>query len=543
MAGPIVFNAMDANPNIVGDLVVVLPPLRAALSEVLLPLEVDLPTLEVALDGFEGAWGNLVVELPALEFLGTDAIPGVITTVSGSLFAELPALKSSFTTTALAAPNLAELVAELPSLEFAGTGFNSTWGNLLVELPALDLRLYETASGAILDVVLPPLRLAAYQNVAPVTASLTALVQPVGSLLASATWVFESAFAFDDDMVTDLLFALRSRFAFVDEYSPIGKLIMALESSIAARDTFRFIINLDLEDEIAFTDLADIRAELVIRLASQIVFADETIRWMSAIATVASAFVLRDAMSASLGQTITSAIELTDLLEMNLAAVANLISEVEFADELTGTLHAFTTIQSDIEFTDDFAALLSLLMELEDEVLIYTRFVTPDGGSYVGYVVNVRTAAVGTLTNMPFNSMATVVVGGRSITYGAAQEGIYRFGGNDDDGEPIQARVRMGLNDFGSDQLKRVPNSFIGYTSDGRLVLKTITADGGRKKENWYSLKVRSAHSAQGERFDIAKGLTALYWGFEVENIDGADFSIKDLKVWPMVLQRRKSGR
>ena len=115
--------------------------------------------------------------------------------------------------------------------------------------------------------------------------------------------------------------------------------------------------------------------------------------------------------------------------------------------------------------------------------------------------------------------------------------------GDDDDGAPIHARVRTGLTSFGTEVLKKNPNMYLTLRSDGELLLRVITTDGGRKKENWYKLHRREATEPVEGRFDIAKGLTSVYWGYQIENIAGADFELATIKSWPFVVQRRKSGR
>ena len=57
------------------------------------------------------------------------------------------------------------------------------------------------------------------------------------------------------------------------------------------------------------------------------------------------------------------------------------------------------------------------------------------------------------------------------------------------DGDPIAAHVRTGYLNF--EALTHVINAWIGYTSDGQLILKAITGDGGTRKENWYRMKAR----------------------------------------------------
>lgn len=539
----IIFDELDGPLVQNGTLSVVLPLPRVLLSEVQVPLLIEFPMPEVAFEGAHHTAGTLSIDMESPIVYFTDAIPGIVTTVAGNLVLYGPRPRSTFGQTVLEAPDLVLLDIESPLPVFVGTGFNSVWGTLSIDMARLSIRAYEVYTGPILEVESDPFVFSGAQVVAEPNAAIFGLLDVTGSLLGSTNWVFKSKLLVNDEFSAELLFAMQSNIAFADEASVLGTLRLAITSNVTLRDAFRFLIEVNLEDEVEFTDDIVLRAEVVMRLASQLVLEDETIGWMMAVTTIASAFVLRDRLNASIGQTFESVFEIVDELTAQLAAIITLLSAVEIADEMAGTLHAFVTMNSNIVIDDDFAALLSMLMELDDEVVVYTRFVTPDGETFIGYIVNVRTSAVTTMTNYPFNAFTTVKVGGRTIGLATGQYGVYRLGGDTDDGEPIRARARLGLNDFGTNQLKRVSNSFIGYTSDGKVVLKTVTTDGGRKKENWYTLKPRSAHSAVDGRFDIAKGLTARYWGWELENAQGSDFELADLKVWPMPLQRRKSGR
>lgn len=158
------------------------------------------------------------------------------------------------------------------------------------------------------------------------------------------------------------------------------------------------------------------------------------------------------------------------------------------------------------------------------------------GEDYVGYVMNTRTRGVTQYENYNFNSFAEL--DGRY--YGANDEGLYLLEGDSDGTAPISAYIRTGLTNFGTQFKKQVHDAYIGYTTDGKLLLKVITTDAGQRKENWYSLNAKDVEATSDNRFRIAKGVKSVYWQFEVANIDGADFDISNMTVWPFVLHRRK---
>jgi hypothetical protein len=137
--------------------------------------------------------------------------------------------------------------------------------------------------------------------------------------------------------------------------------------------------------------------------------------------------------------------------------------------------------------------------------------------------------------NYPFNSFAF----SNRRYLAASADGIYELVGEDDDGVEIDAYVRTGLLDLGTTALKQVIRAYLGYTSDGRLLLKTFTTDGGQKIERWYELTERTADATREARVKFGKGVKARYWQFEVRNIEGSDFSIDQLQVLPLMLSRR----
>jgi hypothetical protein len=155
---------------------------------------------------------------------------------------------------------------------------------------------------------------------------------------------------------------------------------------------------------------------------------------------------------------------------------------------------------------------------------------------FVAYAMTIAGAAVSEYVDIPFNSQ--VVHDGK--LYVGSDTGIYLMEGADDDGEPINASVRVGLNALGTQLKKAIPAAYVGYTADGTLFLKVSTTDAGVKRTNIYKLNPVRKDVVSDNRFTPSKGLHSVYWDFEISNYEGADFTLETIKVWRMPLNRRK---
>lgn len=222
---------------------------------------------------------------------------------------------------------------------------------------------------------------------------------------------------------------------------------------------------------------------------------------------------------------------LTALIAVNLAVVAT----ADGADTIADTL----TVSAILAETGTVTAAVSsnaVLTALLAEGGTASVALNLGGEDYYGYVVNAETGAVSTYTNFPFNSFAELGV----TQFAAADTGLYQLGAATDAGAEIYAKVRSGLMDFGSHFQKRLFSAEMGYTSDGTLVLKAVTNNGGQATENWFKLTAQTADHPREAVIKLGKGLKSMYWQFEFENIDGAAFSLHDVRLFPVQLTRRR---
>jgi len=150
-------------------------------------------------------------------------------------------------------------------------------------------------------------------------------------------------------------------------------------------------------------------------------------------------------------------------------------------------------------------------------------------------VMHTEALSLSTYSNFPFNSFATF----NGLVLGAGPDGIFSLGGATDNGAVIQAMARVGMTDFSTSHLKRVDRVYVGYRTDGDLVLRVLTDEIHQRD---YLLAASGAPGLHGNHLQIGKGLAARYWQFEVRNLNGADFQLNAIELKPTALARRVGG-
>lgn len=167
-------------------------------------------------------------------------------------------------------------------------------------------------------------------------------------------------------------------------------------------------------------------------------------------------------------------------------------------------------------------------------VLQSNGFVQP-GASFSTIVMHTESMALSTYDNYNFNSFAKF----NGVYLGANGSGIFALSGATDDGALINAAARVGITDFGTSHLKRVDRMYVGYRTDGDMVLRVFTDETTSRD---YLLTSTGKTGMHGNHVRIGKGLAARYWQFEIQNRFGSDFEMNMIEVKPTVLRRRIGG-
>jgi len=169
-------------------------------------------------------------------------------------------------------------------------------------------------------------------------------------------------------------------------------------------------------------------------------------------------------------------------------------------------------------------------------IIAQSTGIEPAATVYHTVAMHTETMAVTTYSNYPFNSFAAF----NGIYLAAGDAGLFALTGATDDGVFIDAAMRVGITDFGDSHLKRVPRMYIGYRTDGDLILRVITDEAHTRD---YPLRSTGVSGIHGAHVKIGKGVNARYWQFEIRNVDGADFELSAIEAKPILTARRIGGR
>jgi hypothetical protein len=222
-------------------------------------------------------------------------------------------------------------------------------------------------------------------------------------------------------------------------------------------------------------------------------------------------------------------LEVTQLLAL-------LTDGVGVADTQQNTLIITVLETAEVAADDTIELTAQYFASLFDRVDVMAFIKTPAELAQ-GWVMNTEGAMpVSEYDNYTFNSLAY----GPDQMLGCTDQGLYILEGDDDAGTDIDAEVTSLMLDFATSKLKRMSTAYLGYTSDGQLLLKVRSVEQGTYAERWYEGRNPSAQPTPGEnRMKIGKGLRSRYWTFELVNIDGSDFELDKVELYPVVLQRR----
>lgn len=315
--------------------------------------------------------------------------------------------------------------------------------------------------------------------------------------------------------------------------------LATLGEALTFKDTVGIAYAMLVQDSVAIGATPTASLRHAIQLADALTLVSGVGGALDAQVTVATAFALADSLASVYPHALAENVDLSGTVAATLRATLKLLDAMRVQDGVTPGVTWLVQTDEAFELTDANATTATLGMLLAEgiEMLGELRF---DDGAYLAWVVNTETRAFVKYRNFPFNSFAQI--GNRY--FGCSGDGIYELAGDDDAGEPINAVVRGGLTDLGSSLLKRQPAAYIGYRAGDQMVLKvTVMAvqpsSDIERQEHWYRMEPRQANAIRENRVKLGRGLKSTYWGWELTNIDGADFDVDSFSWYPIVLERR----
>jgi hypothetical protein len=218
-----------------------------------------------------------------------------------------------------------------------------------------------------------------------------------------------------------------------------------------------------------------------------------------------------------------------------LMLAAQFLDEVNIASSYENTLTIVVEETARFEADDTIELTAKLLAEILDEIDVYSLFKTPVDLAQ-GWVMNTEgDMPISEYDSFEFIAMAQF----KGVLSGTSDDGLYVMGADTDDGQPITSEIASLMLDFGTSRQKRISSAYLGYTSESELVLKVRSVSDGVLFEHWYKACPVVADAPREGRVNVGKGLRSRYWQFELTNVDGGDFEIDQLEMYPIFLSRR----
>lgn len=304
-------------------------------------------------------------------------------------------------------------------------------------------------------------------------------------------------------------------------------------------DTTSFVVHMLAADGISFGSLATGEYRMLARAASRLILAGYANSYAEALQQIADALVFGNLVEWMQLAGTADTLALNDRIDSLYAAFARVVERLVLSANgsqeysLTVMLREGFVLNAQATHEAEFTAQLA-------DSIGFAMALSFDSGDFIAWVMNTESRGLSRYTNYPFNSFAKV--GGRY--YGAHSGGIARLGGRDDMGEPIKAKLRLGMFDFGDRHLKSFSDVFFGITTDGQMLLKAIFVDDrtGEKSMAVYKVKARPAAASRETGAKLGRGLKAVDWDCVLENVDGADFDLQSIQFYPTQLSRRTRG-
>lgn len=276
----------------------------------------------------------------------------------------------------------------------------------------------------------------------------------------------------------------------------------------------------------------------LVRIVARLLASGRASGVAEALAQIVDGIVLLAATQAVSKAEASDTVMLRALVSALYEVTAHAVGRVLMQDTPAGSQQLVAVMTERVALRATAGGQVDLRILLEESVG-FAATLSIDNGEYIAWVLNTESKGLSRYTNYPFNSFARI--GGRY--FGVASDGVHRLEGDDDNGEDIAAFIRTGLEAFGTRRLKRIPEAFIGYTSDGTLVLKAIIVDEeGNKSAAIYRLPTRGAANKRANRFKLGRGLESVDWAFELHNADGSDFELGNIEFRPANMTRRTRG-
>lgn len=337
----------------------------------------------------------------------------------------------------------------------------------------------------------------------------------------------------DEFRVAALIHRLRERLGMLGTLESLLRGVDRVGERLAMQEALGIIWRVVVREALALDWSLGQTVNVLRTVRDQLVLANIVETTRQANAAIATALTFGNSMRLGWHHGLADVLRMTGTEASRLAAINRMLNQLEMGDSVSPMVTFAALLRDNVVFTHAQTGMLDAAVLLRESMRFMVR-IRIDGRTFEAWVINTQSKGVSRYTNYPFNSFMQLP-GGEWL--GLTDTGLYELDGDDDDGTPIEASIRLALTDFGSRKAKRMPEMHVAVRTNGELVFKTITTSHeGQRVEDWFRFQMGRATEVREGRAKIARGLASVFWGGTLVNVNGADFQLEKLEWRPMSL-------
>ena len=214
----------------------------------------------------------------------------------------------------------------------------------------------------------------------------------------------------------------------------------------------------------------------------------------------------------------------------NISILINILSDLATLSDVLDSNSLFLRSVSDTFSLDDLSDTTALFNHLLlDDIIITVG--ADNSPEYISYLLSPETFSVTTYNNYNFTGSCKFFHDYIFIN----EDGLYKYGGDLDVENIIQAEIETAALSFGTSSLKQLPNFYLGLSNSNKIVLK-VRVDG--KAEVHYKLN-KKTENLQTQLIPLGKGLIGRYFQFELITQENTLFEVDSMEFMPLVFKRK----
>lgn len=350
------------------------------------------------------------------------------------------------------------------------------------------------------------------------------------SLLSTKPVVVVEGITLTDTQVISIISGIIERLVIGETISTLLITGQSVNEAVGILDVALIGLALAIEEGIDLTDLTVGTLKAIELLLEEAAVNDTEVDNIIGSSSLIEIVGLIGAVYRYFGGDITEGVLFTDTLLDSLLAAYIVEEGIDVGDNQSESLLLLAPITDGMSITDTTTLNAILQTAVEEGMIFATQFVH-DGTAYSGWVMNSENFAVSNYDNYDFTSFGKL----NGQYYGIKPDGLYLLEGTMDDASFITATITTAAMDFGTSNLKAVPQAYFGFTGDGEMVLKIKVDD---DTETWYNM-ISTSEGIHNQRLKLSKGLQGRYFQFELVSQDNTTLELDTIELYPIVLKRK----